>query len=237
MKKIILTLALAAELISFASSAKADSTLTYNFTPATDPSQTLFTWNFSGDILSSGFIASTAQSGFYTLNAGFGISTDTFNTLSSYIASSSSGGVTPRWLTVAGGTITDVTSGQSLTLNQVGPAEALSRPGQANPYTLTVYMINNIHSANAGGSFNISAGDNLVYTPGTDSIVLNIPFADLPELNKTNSVQSGGFKGLNTVSIVAVPEPSPYALFGLGVLGMLTVLRRKRMASGKTLTN
>ena len=91
-------------------------------------------------------------------------------------------------------------------------------------------MINNTYSANAGGTFNISAGDNLVYTPGTDSIVLNIPFADLPELNKTNSVQFGGFKGLNTVSIVAAPEPSTYALFGIGAIGLMMVLRRKKTA-------
>jgi hypothetical protein len=39
---------------------------------------------------------------------------------------------------------------------------------------------------------------------------------------------SGSFGYAATLTIVTIPEPSAYALFGIGVIGMLMVLRRKK---------
>ena len=43
-------------------------------------------------------------------------------------------------------------------------------------------------------------------------------------------VRSGSFDEITVLSVASVPEPSTYALFGLGAIGMLLVLRRKKTA-------
>jgi PEP-CTERM motif len=42
--------------------------------------------------------------------------------------------------------------------------------------------------------------------------------------------QQGNQPNDNFLSLKVVPEPSTYALFGLGAIGMLTVMRRKKTA-------
>lgn len=44
------------------------------------------------------------------------------------------------------------------------------------------------------------------------------------------SASANGANGLDNFSVISIPEPSTYALFGLGAVGMLMVMRRKKTA-------
>jgi len=52
-----------------------------------------------------------------------------------------------------------------------------------------------------------------------------------PAFNEIDlDARSGSFDEITVLSVASVPEPSTYALFGIGAIGMLLVLRRKKTA-------
>jgi len=63
---------------------------------------------------------------------------------------------------------------------------------------------------------------NLIFHSNTN--LITISFTDIS--NETFSIDVG----LDNLKVESVPEPSTYALFGLGAIGMLMVLRRKKTA-------
>ena len=85
-------------------------------------------------------------------------------------------------------------------------------------------------------------GQNLTFNidPNYNGIVFNNTYSgnlsfndDLPFLNSSNSrlfFGAGSGTTFSELSVTAVPEPSTYALFGLGAIGMLMALRRKKTA-------
>jgi hypothetical protein len=85
-------------------------------------------------------------------------------------------------------------------------------------------------------------GDNLCFKvdPNYNGTSFNPVYGDsfsiyryLPFLNASNSslfFGSGNNTSFSDLSISSVPEPSTYALFGLGAVGMLMVMRRKKTA-------
>ena len=58
----------------------------------------------------------------------------------------------------------------------------------------------------------------------TTTDLITLSFTDIS--NETFSIDVG----LDNVKVQAVPEPSTYALFGIGAIGLLMVLRRKKTA-------
>ena len=77
----------------------------------------------------------------------------------------------------------------------------------------------------AGGDYYVWKGQVSSGQGGSSWVDTNIVSASLI----TNSA-SAGQNGFVSISYTAVPEPSTYALFGIGAIGMLMVLRRKKTA-------
>lgn len=71
------------------------------------------------------------------------------------------------------------------------------------------------------------------FLPGSGTVYLPIAFnlfnpGTYQQTYPYNSPYSGAVYA--TVNVASVPEPSAYALFGLGTIGLLTVLRKRKMA-------
>ena len=73
-------------------------------------------------------------------------------------------------------------------------------------------------------------GSTVKYTPGIDSYLLPVAFNSFNQGTYSTGYSYDRYiDGLATV-VNVVPEPSSYALFGLGAMGILIVLRRKKTA-------
>jgi len=73
------------------------------------------------------------------------------------------------------------------------------------------------------------AGEQFSYQAGVDNYILNIPF-DAFKVGVYSVTDTATFVQPWTSTIHVVPEPSTYALFGIGAIGMLIALRRKKTA-------
>jgi len=84
------------------------------------------------------------------------------------------------------------------------------------------------------------SGDSLLFSldPNYNNLLFNPLYSDsfsfsqnLPFLNIKNSTLffgSGKGSTFSNFSVTTLPEPSTYALFGIGAIGMLTLMRRKK---------
>jgi hypothetical protein len=73
------------------------------------------------------------------------------------------------------------------------------------------------------------AGEQFSYQAGVDNYVLNVPF-DVFKVGIYSDTDTTTFVQPWTSTIYVVPEPTTYALFGIGGIGLLMVLRRKKTA-------
>ena len=102
------------------------------------------------------------------------------------------------------------------------------------------------------GSFTYSTGNDASgigiqlwsgnFTPSADGSTIGAPFSDLLSFSTVDNVKavrfnynasSSDYTVMDKVAFVgttSVPEPSTYALFGLGAIGLLMVMRRKKTA-------
>jgi sulfatase modifying factor 1 len=72
-----------------------------------------------------------------------------------------------------------------------------------------------------GGSFESDTGDLMSYQR---------PFYPYADVSPDYDSYTIGFRVASVADLGSVPEPSTYALFGLGAIGMLIVMRRKKTA-------
>jgi hypothetical protein len=77
---------------------------------------------------------------------------------------------------------------------------------------------------------NYANGNFLQYTPSTDSYVLNVLFSEFnPGIYSHNYENTPFANGFSTL-VNVIPEPSTYALFGLGGLALLIAYCRRKVA-------
>ena len=228
MKKTFLALVLAAGLTSFAGNAIADTNggLITTFDSYAGGTQTIASWSFTGGFLTTGF-TNSYTGGFSAINVGsLGIPPSLFNNLTNTFSTNP---LTATPIAISGGgTMNDITTGKSITFSYITPFVTVF----SGHYALNLIAGSYSGSGPLTESLNINSNDVLSYTPGTgDFFVLNTPFTQFSNTDQKrpgSGYLTGGTQ--ETVITTAVPEPSTYALFGIGAIGMLLVMRRKKTA-------
>ena len=175
------------------------SSLLFQLSPDSGGTQTLISWSLSGPIRDSFAISGGSWTGVGNLFDG------AFN--SSYFTDSSA-----ETFTVTGaGSFNDLTAATGVQVTQIG---------------IGAYGSSRYIALQWGGATFTTSGNQVSYTPGTDSYVINVPFSAFNPGTYTTSdlrLQGSGMSYTTTV----VPEPSAFSLMMLG-LGVLFRLRGKR---------
>jgi len=237
MKKTVLALVLAAGLTSFAGTARAQSGTDWTLSPNPNNggASTLVQWNFTGDFLTTGFQVTTTNTVAQFSSIAFGglkLGSDAtiYNTLSPYIPTVINGGTLPTsYALTPGGSINDITTGGSLPITYITPM--LQTNG--GRYTLGFTLGNNLSQYTTVFLSTPQLGDFITITQSPDqSFDLNVPFAVFSGVSNTGiKTNTSGFLSGTTFSFTiagnSVPEPSTYALFGLGALALIVACRRK----------
>jgi len=106
------------------------------------------------------------------------------------------------------------------------PSFNISIQDSLNPPTIISYPYYQISAFTGGGENSQGFNIYLPFSYTNNSGLANITF-DVGSTNWTGSLHFG-LRNI-TVTGYAIPEPSTYALFGLGAMGMLMVMRRKKI--------
>lgn len=174
------------------------SSLLFQLSPDSGGAQTLISWTLSGPIKDS-FAVSNGQWG-----AVGNLFDGAFN--SSYFTNLSA----ETFAVMGAGTFNDLTAATSVQVTQIG---------------IGAYGSSRYIALQWGGAMFTDSGNQVSYTPGTDSYVINVPFSAFNPGTFTASdmrLQSG-----MSYTTTVVPEPSALSLLALG-LGGLILLRRSR---------
>jgi hypothetical protein len=118
----------------------------------------------------------------------------------------------------------DVLNAQSLDLTNIN---------SNNPININIKGISGVGNGSSTYSFNFLnvTGSMSGFSPGVFSINSSSFNADPSLAGGVWSINSSVLGGVTQLQAVyAVPEPSTYALFALGAIGMLMVMRRKKTA-------
>jgi len=152
-----------------------------------------------------------------------------YKTLSPYIPTFINGGKVPTsYALTPGGSINDITSG-SLPITYITPM--LQTNG--GRYSLNFQLGNNLSQYSTNLLSTPQLGDFITITQSPDqSFDLNVPFAVFSGVSNTGiKTNTSGFLSGTTFSFTiagnSVPEPSTYALFGIGALVLIVAYRRK----------
>jgi hypothetical protein len=181
-------------------------TLDINLSSYNGGAQTLISWVFGGPILTS------ATAGGGILDTGMNAPGAFKNTFSSQTYAFSNGGI-----------FTNLTTSVTKQIKFVGfynnayDTVALGWSLNPNPTTDRLAL----------------GGQSINYTPGTDSYVINQSYAEFNPgtyYYTNNQTTTPGLQVTLNIAPASVPEPSTYALLGLGAIGMLMVMRRKKTA-------
>lgn len=198
MRVALLTLLLGLTLAPWGHSAPPSSTLMFSLLPENDGAQTLISWSLSGPIRDSFAISGGSWTGVGNLFDG------AFN--SSYFTDSSA-----ETFTVTGaGSFNDLTAATNVQVTQIG---------------IGAYGSSRYIALQWGGATFTTFGNQVSYTPGTDSYVINVPFTAFNPGTYTTSdmrLQGSGMSYTTTV----VPEPSAFSLLVLGIGGVAMLRRR-----------
>ena len=179
-------------------SAPPTSSLLFQLSPDSGGAQTLISWTFSGPIKDSFALSGGSWTGIGALFDG------AFN--SSYFTDSSA----ETFAAAGAGTFNDLTAATSVQVTQVG---------------IGAYGSSRYIALFWGGTSFAVAGNQVQYTAGADSYVINVPFSafNAGTYTTTGMNVQGGMNFSTTI----VPEPSALSLLALG-LGGLILLRRSR---------
>lgn len=226
------------------SKGSAASILNINLSPADGGASTQVSWQFGGDIVSaSGAELSTPSYYSYPTVVADGVFSDSFKaTVIDRI---------PLYY--------DLSGGGSMSLLDGPPNDGLPWSGDNFPYTIgsisfvstTIYgpwgidPISGWPTHPVLGSTDVLgltipppsvwlnrdySGKHVFYTAGIDTSVIPVAFSSFNLGSYVNDVGTTPYvSGFSTV-VTVVPEPSTYALFGLGAMGILIVLRKKKTA-------
>ena len=174
------------------------STLLFQLSPDSGGAQTLISWTFSGPIKDSFALSGGSWTGIGALFDG------AFN--SSYFTDSSA----ETYAAAGAGTFNDLTAATSVQVTQIG---------------IGAYGSSRYIALFWGGTSFAVAGNQLQYTAGTDSYVINVPFSAFN--TGTYSTTGMNLQGGMNFSATVVPEPSALSLLAVG-LGVVFRRSRKR---------
>lgn len=173
------------------------SSLLFQLSPDSGGAQTLISWTLSGPIKDS-FAVSNGQWG-----AVGSLFDGAFN--SSYFTNLSA----ETFAVTGAGTFNDLTAATSVQVTQIG---------------IGAYGSSRYIALQWGGAMFTDSGNQVSYTPGTDSYVINVPFSAFNPGTFTASdmrLQSG-----MSYTTTVVPEPSALSLLAVG-LGVVLCRRRR----------
>jgi len=174
------------------------STLLFQLSPDSGGAQTLISWTFSGPIKDSFALSGGSWTGIGALFDG------AFN--SSYFTDSSA----ETYGAAGAGTFNDLTAATSVQVTQIG---------------IGAYGSSRYIALRWGGSMFTDSGNQVSYTPGTDSYVINVPFSAFN--TGTYSTTGMNLQGGMNFSATVVPEPSALSLLAVG-LGVFFRRSRKK---------
>ncbi len=177
--------------------------LTISLSSANGGNSTGVSWSFNTFLTATGASAGTDPS-----IAGF-----TLNTTGLYSLNPSTN------ISISGaGFLTNTTASSSQEISQI----SLSQNAGTDTFALDL-----------AAPLTITSGNRLIYIPGTDSYVIPVAFSSFNTgtYSTTNNTHNQfNFPEIISLSVASVPEPSTSALFGLGAIGLLTMLLKRKMA-------
>jgi hypothetical protein len=202
-------------MLSTASVASSATILNIDIKPYLDGSQTQISWYFTGDIVSdAGARFGAVDLDGYTIETGLG--SPVSGLLNKPIPSTS-------FAVTNAGFVSNYHLGSSMFTFAVASI-ALNAPQSLFFPSLNT----NYYPILLSFDRSVFVAGELKYTPGEDSYAIPLAFSSFNLGTYSSGIDYSRYKdGLTTV-VNVVPEPSTYALFGIGAIGMLMVLCRKK---------